>query len=174
MMVTSDVNPNANYHKMDWDKLIVETIELKFIPSYTLRELVRNGKNIKLKALGDFSYSIMGFEQLLKFEINSNGKGIEKDADYYIRLDLENESVLLIQSRKKEIPIDLIDFMKESELTQRDYYHTVNWDELRFEFLSQDLKFILFFESINVKITDEKLASLSLKTFILVQEIEKL
>jgi hypothetical protein len=56
----------------------------------------------------------MGFEQLLKFEINSNGKGIEKDADYYIRLDLENESVLLIQSRKKEIPIDLIDFMKES------------------------------------------------------------
>jgi hypothetical protein len=43
-----------------------------------LDKLVGNGKNFNFKALGDFGYSISGYEQLLKFETNSNEKKIEE------------------------------------------------------------------------------------------------
>lgn len=77
-MVTSGVNFKANYPRMDWHKLVIETIGLKFVPWHALDKLVGNGKNFNFKALGDFGYSISGYEQLLKFETNSNEKKIEE------------------------------------------------------------------------------------------------
>jgi hypothetical protein len=173
VMATSAINSKANDPSMDWDELVIETMGLKFISSYALDELDGSVKDLNFQASGDFSYSISGFEQLLKFETDKYKKGIEGDENYHVRLDLDNESVFLIQNHEKQIPIDLKDFIKELQLTHRDYYNTVDWDELRFEFVSEELEFILFFEYINARITDEELTLVSLKGFILIREVEK-
>jgi uncharacterized membrane protein len=173
VMATSAINSKANDPSMDWDELVIETMGLKFVSSYALDELDGSVKDLNFQASGDFSYSISGFEQLLKFETDKYKKGIEGDENYHVRLDLDNESVFLIQNHEKQIPIDLKDFIKELQLTHRDYYNTVDWDELRFEFVSEELEFILFFEYINARITDEELTLVSLKGFILIREVEK-
>jgi len=173
LMVTSVINSKTNNPSKDWDELVIETMGLKFVPSYTLDELDGSIKDLNFQAFGDFSYSISGFEQLLKFETDRTEKGIERDEDYHILLDLENGSILLIQDREKEIPIDLKDFIKELQLTHRDYYNTVDWDDLKFEFTSEELEFILFFETINARIADDELTLVAIKGFILIREIER-
>jgi hypothetical protein len=173
MMVTSAINSKSKNPSMDWDELVIETMGLEFVSSYALDELDGSVKDLNFQAFGDFSYSISGFKQLLKFETDRYKKGIEGDENYRVRLDLENESFLLIQDREKEIPIDLKDFINELQLTHRDYYNTVDWDDLRFEFVSEELEFILFFETINARVADDELTLVSIKGFILVREIEK-
>jgi hypothetical protein len=154
--------------------LLIETMGLKFLPSYALDELDGSVKDLNFQALGDFIYSISGFDQLLKFETDRTKKGFEGDENYRVRLDLKNESILVIQDVEKEIPIDLKDFIKELQLTHRDYTNSVDWDDMRFEFVSEELEFILFFETINVRIADEELTLVNVKGFILIREVEKL
>jgi hypothetical protein len=173
VMETSSVNSKSNNPSMDWDELVIETMGLKFLPSYALDELDESVKDLNFQALGDFSYSIKGFDQLLKFETDRTEKGIEVDEDYHILLDLEKESILLIQGREMEIAIDLKDFIKELQLAHRDYTNTVEWNDLKFEFISDELEFILFFETINARIAEEELTLVSVKGFILTREVEK-
>jgi hypothetical protein len=171
---TSLINSKSNIPSMDWDELLIETMGLKFLPSYALDELDGSVKDLNFQALGDFIYSISGFDQLLKFETDRTKKGFEGDENYRVRLDLKNESILVIQDVEKEIPIDLKDFIKELQLTHRDYTNSVDWDDMRFEFVSEELEFILFFETINVRIADEELTLVNVKGFILIREVEKL
>jgi hypothetical protein len=173
VMETSLINSKSNNPSMDWDELVIETMGLKFLPSYALDELDGSVKDLNFQALGDFSYSIKGFDQLLKFETDRTEKGIEVDEDYHILLDLEKESILLIQGREMEIAIDLKDFIKELQLIHRDYTNAVDWDDLKFEFISEELEFILFFETINARIAEEELTLVSVKGFILTREVEK-
>ncbi len=173
VMETSSVNSKSNNPSMDWDELVIETMGLKFLPSYALDELDESVKDLNFQALGDFSYSIKGFDQLFKFETDRTEKGIEVDEDYHILLDLEKDSILLILGREMEIAIDLKDFIKELQLAHRDYTNTVEWNDLKFEFISDELEFILFFETINARIAEEELTLVSVKGFILTREVEK-
>jgi hypothetical protein len=168
ILETSAENSKSKKPTLELDELFIKSMGLDYIPSYELGNDQAETKPLNFIAIGEFRYSIEGFDQLIKFEASRYSAVKSEENDFALYLDKEGESILVIISNGQESRIELKQFIQELQLLYTNSYSTVEWEDLRFEYNSEDLKLVLFFENIDARIQEGELIIESLNGFVLI------
>jgi len=167
IMETSATNSRTNSTSMDWDELYIKSIGLDYITSYQLEDGALETVGLHFEASGEFSYPIEQFELLTKFDLSRYPKSEAIETKLSLSLDQVGESVVVINSNGKNFSIKMDQFIRALQLLYSNNYNSVSWEEMKFEYNSEELELVLFFESIDAQIQDGDLIIESMKGFAL-------